>query len=92
MFVDDKNLTYLSNIKNKSIQCLNQYTNLIKKEFKIFRLSTSIGQEQFVFGSREWMDGYDFSMLEEKFENNSFVFAFYRQKTNEANTILWNFN
>ena len=74
------------------MKCIQNELNLDNKILKIFKLSSSIGQEQFVFGKRDWLNGFD--ILNPDKENGDplcpVVFTFYTQRMNEVYVVLWN--
>ena len=90
LFVDDNNLIYLANLKQKSIKRIQNELSLSDR-LKIFHLSSSIGQEQFLFSAEQsWLDGYECTDTPERPVNKSIAFAFYTQRINEAFCVLWN--
>jgi hypothetical protein len=103
--LDESNNFYLSNLKTKSINCIQNELKFDNKTTKAFRLSSSSGQEQFLFSDRDWLNGYKFSCDEKsanpelKFSlcandkiSQDFLCAFYTQKRNELFIIGWNDN
>lgn len=86
LFVDELNRFFLTNIKSRMVKCLNEQLSLNNKVEKVFRLISSNTQEQFIYGSREWFDGFS---LQDETEDGSFVLGFYTQQRCEAVLLTW---
>lgn len=91
MFVDEKNNLYLTNLKSQQVKCLNLELDLDNETEKMFRLITSNTQEQFIYGSRCWFNGFKLNTtLANEPDITSLVFAFYTQQRQEVIVITWN--
>ena len=88
--MDDDHKFYISNLKDRTIKCIQASLDLNNKECKVFR-AISANLEQFIFEDKNWLNGFELKL--NKTLNNdtsAIVFTFYTQYRNQVYVIEWN--
>lgn len=83
MFVDEEHSFYLVNLKSKLINKIDAYLNIDSKQ-KFYRILLNSIQEQFVFGDKNWLNGFLLEEEKSPFREGCFPLVFYSSRRNEC--------
>lgn len=86
MFVDEDHSFYVADLKSKSINKIDAFLNIDPTQ-KFYRILVNSIQEQFVFGDKNWLNG--FSLKDDIYPLNKdcFPLVFYSYRRNECFVI-----